>query len=190
MKTLILIILLTAPCLVEVSEIKINKLTPVESAQLISIKKHIMTLKKMPEAKLNMIAHSIMNSSKTHKVEPTIIISIIMVESSFNQNAVSSTGDISIVQINYKVWGKESKRLKFDLDQARLKKDSNYAIDRMGVILSYLHKTYSTKDPHWYARYHSKTSEHKMAYLKKVNKARTAHIETLPNTGTMLVSQK
>jgi len=132
------------------------------------IKEHIKALKPLPEAKANKLAESIYQSSTAHQVPYKIMTAIIMVESGFSQSAVSSTGDISIAQINYKVWKKEAKRLHMELSESRLKKDSNYAILKLGEILKHLKKTYSKNDKFWYARYHSRTPELKKKYLTKL----------------------
>lgn len=166
MKNLILIIALISPCMIGLNKMPYN----VINQELQNIKSHIVLLKRMPEIQLHKIAMGILKASKANKVNSEIMTSIIMVESSFNQRAISSTGDISIVQINYRVWSKEAKRLNFELSQTKLKSDAAYAIDRMGVILGHLKKKYSSRDPYWFARYHSNTKELKMAYFEKVKK--------------------
>ena len=115
------------------------------------------------------IAESLFETSKDRKVDYLLFLSIMKVETTtFNQDAVSSSGDLSIAQIKPEVWTEEFERLgKEPLDVKRLKKDSAYAIDRMGEILE-LQNKHKEKDPYWYARYHSKTPSKKLKYAKKV----------------------
>lgn len=123
------------------------------------------------KSKVEKIANAILETSKERKVDYLLFLSIMKVETTtFNQNAISSTGDVSIAQIKPEVWTKEFERLgREPLDVKRLKSDSSYAIDRMGEILEIQNK-YRKKDPVWYARYHSKTPEYKNAYAAKVQK--------------------
>jgi len=124
--------------------------------------------------KIHKIANSIYQASKGRKVDYLLFLSIMKVETTtFDQNKVSSTGDISIAQIKPEVWGPEFERLKkAPLDVNRLKQDAAYAIDRMGEILEIQNKQ-KGKDPFWYARYHSKTSDLKLNYARKVQKEYT-----------------
>ena len=119
--------------------------------------------------KVAKIAKSIHEASQERQVDYLLFLSIMKVETTtFNQDAVSSSGDLSIAQIKPEVWQDEFARLgKEPLDVARLKKDPSYAIDRMGEILE-LQNKYKEKDPYWYARYHSKTPSRKIKYAKKV----------------------
>lgn len=121
--------------------------------------------------KVHKIAESIFEASQDRKVDYLLFLSIMKVETTtFNQHAVSSTGDISIAQIKPEVWTEEFDRLgKEPLDIKRLKKDASYAIDRMGEILE-IQNGYKKKDPLWYARYHSKTPSKKLKYAQKVQK--------------------
>lgn len=167
MKNLLIALMIALPSFTSNATAVDMNFTPVEFQ---NIRSHISMLVKMDTVKLNSIAWSIYKTSQKYNINPEIMTSIIMVESSFNQSAVSSTGDISIVQINYKVWSKEAKRLGWKIDRERLKKDSNYAIDCMGKILNYLQVRYAKKDKVWYARYHSKTPSHKMAYSSRIQK--------------------
>ena len=132
------------------------------------IKDQIRSLKPLPEDQLNHIAQSILISSEANQIPYKLMTSIIMVESSFSQQAISTTGDISIVQINYKIWKKEAIRMNMELSEERLKTDSRYAIQKMGMILKYLKKTYSRNDQYWYARYHSRTPKLKQNYLTRL----------------------
>jgi len=121
--------------------------------------------------KVQKIAESIFEASQNRKVDYLLFLSILKVETTtFNQQAVSSTGDISIAQIKPEVWTQEFDRLgKEPLDIKRLKKDAAYSIDRMGEILE-IQNGYKKKDPLWYARYHSKTPSKKLKYAQKVQK--------------------
>lgn len=132
------------------------------------IKNEIKTLKLLPEAQLTKLARSIYQSSQAHQIDYKIMTAIMMVESGFSQSVISSTGDISIVQINYKIWAKESKRLKMELSESRLKQDPDYAIMKLGEILKYLKQRYAKHDPHWYGRYHSRTLAFKRSYVTKL----------------------
>ena len=140
-------------------QVQVIELEPLsfDAKKYMSIKAHIKALAPLKEENLTRIATSIYEASEAHSVEPKFIIAILMAESTFNQNAVSSTGDISIAQINYKVWGPESKRLGFPLNKQKLKTDSDYAIHAMARILSHLQTKYQSKDSIWFALYHSKT---------------------------------
>lgn len=120
---------------------------------------------------IDTIVESVLASSEANDVDPLIILSILKVESDFNQRVVSNTGDFSLAQINYNIWSKELKRVKkIDLDFEKLKTDIPYSVDIMGKILKILEKRHK-KDPDWYARYHSGTVKFKMAYSKKLNTA-------------------
>jgi soluble lytic murein transglycosylase-like protein len=105
--------------------------------------------------------------SKKENIDPRIVLAILNTESSFNQAAVSLTGDISIAQINPRVWSVQrfKKKIGRDLNHKRLRKDEAYAISRMCLILSYLKKTFATKDKWWFARYHSSTPVYKSEYI-------------------------
>lgn len=108
--------------------------------------------------------------SKKYNLDPFLVLAIIKVESDFNQKAISSTGDYSIAQINYKVWEKELKRKGIKLNYYKLKTNYAYALEMMGYILKTLKDNYGKKDSKWYARYHSNTKKHKLAYYQRINK--------------------
>lgn len=74
-----------------------------------------------------------------------------------------------MTQINCRVWTKEFKRLKRELNCNRLIGDYRYSIEKMAEILSVIKKRHSD-DPHWYGRYHSGTPRLKKAYLARMNK--------------------
>lgn len=116
------------------------------------------------------IAFYVNQESSRHEISPGLILAMMKVESSFNQNAVSASGDISVAQINIKTWNQEFKRLNRRLiDSKRLKGDPAYAIARMAEILSII-KAKRVNDKDWYSVYHSKTPSIRMAYLKRVKK--------------------
>ncbi len=112
----------------------------------------------------------IKNASKTYKIKPQIMIALIDTESNFKKDMVSTTGDLSVAQVNHEVWNREFTRLKEPLIDKRklISKDQTYAIMTMGKILSLLKKRHEKKDRRWYARYHSNTSKYKKAYLRKI----------------------
>lgn len=141
------------------------------SSGAMAVQQQILRLKpKMKRSISRSLADSIYRSSVRYGIDPLIMTSIIKVESSFNQGAVSSTGDISIAQINFEVWIKEANNLGFELSRAKLISSSDYAIDRMGLILLILKNRHSGSDPFWYGRYHSQTPYFKMVYLEKVHR--------------------
>ncbi len=123
----------------------------------------------MSDKDANKIAYLINKNAKKFKIDPKIMLSIIDTESDFRQDAVSSSGDISIVQINADVWVSEFKRRGMgELNVAKLKKSEGYAILKMAQILNELKTKHAKTDPKWFARYHSKTLKFKNPYAKKV----------------------
>lgn len=118
----------------------------------------------------NKIANDIHHAIKKHKVEPQIIVALIDTESNFQYNKVSSTGDVSLAQINVEVWNAEFKRMKLPLiDKSKLTTvDQTYAMEVMAKILSVLKTRHAKKDRRWYARYHSNTTKYKTDYLRKI----------------------
>mgnify|MGYP005685300245 CR=1 FL=1 len=126
------------------------------------------TMSKAQKHQLSMKIHAVLNK---YNIPPQIVLSIIDTESSFNQNAVSSSGDLSLAQINVDVWNKEFERMKKPLiDSERLKRDEVYALDTMAQILTLLKDRYEKNDRRWYARYHSKTKKYKGLYLTKLER--------------------
>lgn len=120
-------------------------------------------------SKRNQLASSLYFTSKKYNVDPKIMIAIISTESSFRNDVVSTTGDLSLAQINTAVWDKEFKRLGMEeLNPQMLKKDEKYALNKMGKILSILKTRHEKKDRKWYARYHSRTKKYKEIYDGKV----------------------
>lgn len=123
------------------------------------------TISSTQKHELSMKIHEVLSR---YDIPPQILLSIIDTESSFNQNAVSSTGDLSLAQINVEIWNKEFERMKKPLiDSERLKKDEKYALETMVKILTLIKNRYK-HDRRWYARYHSKTKKHKSLYLSKL----------------------
>lgn len=118
----------------------------------------------------NKIANDIHHAIKKHKVEPQIIVALIDTESNFQYNKVSSTGDLSLGQVNVDVWNAEFKRMKLPLIQKDLlvTEDQGYAMEKMAQILNILKSRHSKRDRRWYARYHSNTTKYKMDYLRKI----------------------
>jgi hypothetical protein len=120
--------------------------------------------------------HQVLNK---HKIAPQIVVAIIDTESNFQQNLVSSTGDLSMAQVNVEIWNKEFERMNLELiDSEKLKIDKVYALEKMAHILEILKKRYAKKDRRWYARYHSKTKKHKRVYLAKLE-SRMKRLEKL-----------
>jgi hypothetical protein len=119
----------------------------------------------------NRIAYSLYATTKKYNVDPKIMIAIIGTESDFRNEKVSSTGDLSLAQINPVVWNKEFERMGMDkLNQKRLKKDEVYALSKMAEILTILKVRHAKKDAKWFARYHSHTKKYKHQYSVKVEK--------------------
>ncbi|MBC7540523.1 MAG: transglycosylase SLT domain-containing protein [Bacteriovorax sp.] len=119
--------------------------------------------------KLNDVAEKIHQAFAKYKIEPQIVVAIIDTESDFNHEMVSSTGDLSMAQVNVEVWNKEFTRMNLDLIEAeKLKVDQAYSLEVMAQILHILKTRYEKKDRRWYARYHSKTKKHKHEYLSKL----------------------
>jgi hypothetical protein len=120
-------------------------------------------------AKSNEVAVKIHQAFAKYKIEPQIIVAIIDTESNFNHELVSSSGDLSMAQVNVEVWNKEFMRMNLNLIVAsKLKVDQAYSLDVMAQILQILKNRYEKKDRRWYARYHSKTKKHKREYLSKL----------------------
>ena len=141
------------------------------SAMVASIDKMIAIVQ--PELNKNerrLVASQISNAIKKHKIEPNIIVAIIDTESNFKANKVSSTGDVSVAQINVEVWNKEFIRMKRQpMIKYKLKQNQEYALVKMVEILSIIKSRYGKKDRNWYARYHSNTQKYKSDYLKKLD---------------------
>lgn len=117
----------------------------------------------------NDVAAQIHHALLKYQIEPQIVVAIIDTESSFNHELVSSTGDISLAQVNVNVWNKEFARMNLPpIDSEKLKADQAYSLEVMAKILHILKTRYEKKDRRWYARYHSKTKKYKRNYLNKL----------------------
>jgi hypothetical protein len=124
---------------------------------------------KDPSENMKSMASAIAIQSESHHLDYKMMLSIIKVESSFDQSVVSSTGDVSVAQVNYDHWSPEFKRLHYpNLDKEKLKNDVFYSVKIMADILAIISKGHQ-KDKLWYARYHSKTPNKKIPYAKKVS---------------------
>ncbi len=134
------------------------------------ISKMIQTVQpELQEKKRNQIALALYQTSKKYAIEPKIMVAIISTESNFDNSAVSVSGDLSLAQINTKVWDAEFERLGLGkIDKKLLKADESYALNKMGKILSILKTRHAKKDAKWYAVYHSRTKKYKNAYDGKV----------------------
>jgi hypothetical protein len=119
----------------------------------------------------NRIAYSLYMTTSKYNIDPKLMIAIIGTESDFRNEKVSTTGDLSLAQINTEVWNKEFSRLGLGkLNSKRLKKDENYALSKMAEILNILKARHAKKDTQWFARYHSHTKKYKNLYSVKVEK--------------------
>lgn len=127
-----------------------------------------------PDLKMNnrnRIAKSLYNTTKKYKLDPKLMIAIIGTESDFVNTKVSTTGDLSLAQINTQVWNKEFTRLGLgQLNAQLLKKDEVYALSKMAEILNIIKARHAKKDTKWFARYHSHTKKFKDLYSVKVEK--------------------
>lgn len=123
----------------------------------------------LEETNKRIIAAQISKAITRYNIKPQIMVAIIDTESNFKSDKVSSTGDLSLAQINVEVWNKEFVRMKLSpMNKARIKVDQQYALMKMAEILSIIKKRYEKKDRRWYARYHSNTHKHKKDYLSKL----------------------
>lgn len=136
------------------------------------IAKMITTLKpKFDQAVTREIASNIQQVLQKYKIAPQIVVAIIDTESDFNHDLVSSTGDLSLAQVNVEIWNREFLRMNLDpIEPERLKADKTYSLEVMAKILTILKTRYEKQDRRWYARYHSKTKKHKKEYLSKLEK--------------------
>ncbi len=116
------------------------------------------------------VAVNVHQALTKYKLPPQVVLAIIDTESDFRQGVVSSTGDLSMAQVNVDVWNKEFERMNLNpIDSDKLKADQTYALEVMAQILHILKKRYGKIDRRWYARYHSKTTKHKRVYLAKLD---------------------
>ncbi len=125
----------------------------------------------LSEVNRKRIAASLYKTIQTHKVNPRLMIAIIGTESDFVNSKISTTGDLSLAQINTKVWNKEFTRLGLaPLDAKLLKTDEAYALNKMAIILNIIKARHEKNDKNWFARYHSHTKKYKKIYSAKVDK--------------------
>ena len=123
------------------------------------------------ESAKNRIAKSLYNTTQKYKVDPKLMIAIIGTESDFVNSKVSTTGDLSLAQINTEIWNKEFERLGLNkLNPKLLQKDEVYALSKMAEILNILKVRHQKNDSRWFARYHSHTKKFKNLYSIKVEK--------------------
>lgn len=117
----------------------------------------------------------VIKHSKHFNLDKQLVLSIIKVESNFNNDAVSHTNDYGLMQIN-----KNTAKI-FGFSIPRIKKDKDYAIYCGTFYLSYLRYKYSHKDKYWWARYHSNTPTFKQKYIRRIlNVYETKGIEATP----------
>lgn len=115
------------------------------------------------------LAEKISMALQGTKIPPQVVVSIIDTESLFDQSVVSSTGDLSLAQINPLIWNKEFIRRGLEpMDVERLKSDHDYSLAKMVQILTLLKNRYEKLDRRWYARYHSQSKKFKRIYLAKL----------------------
>lgn len=124
----------------------------------------------LDEEQRDLIASKLSVAIKKYNIEPQIFVAIIDTESNFKSEMVSSTGDLSLAQINVDMWNKEFKRMKRPLiDKELIKIDQIYALETMAEILNIIKLRYEKIDHKWYARYHSSTEKYKNDYTKKLD---------------------
>ena len=125
----------------------------------------------LKETTKNRIAKSLYKTTRKYKVDPKLMIAIIGTESDLVNGKVSTTGDLSLAQINTEILNKEFVRLGLkELNPSLLKKDEAYALNKMAEILNILKNRHGKKDSKWFARYHSHTKKFKNLYSLKVEK--------------------
>ncbi len=124
----------------------------------------------MNEEKRDEMASMIAKVSRKYNIKPEIFVSIIDTESNFKMDMVSSTGDLSLAQINVDVWNKEFARMGLPvIDRIRVVTDLEYSLSFMAEILSVLKTRFAESDPVWFARYHSNTPKYKNDYYQKLS---------------------
>jgi hypothetical protein len=124
----------------------------------------------LTEERRDQIATMLAGISKRYNIKPEIFVAIIDTESNFNAEMVSSTGDLSIAQINVDMWNKEFQRMNLPLiDKERVRADLEYSFTFMAEILNILKLRFETSDPQWFARYHSSTPKYKADYFSKLS---------------------
>ncbi|MDO9180851.1 MAG: transglycosylase SLT domain-containing protein [Bacteriovorax sp.] len=123
----------------------------------------------LDEETRDIIASQMSVAIKKYNIEPQVFVAIIDTESNFQSDKVSSTGDLSLAQINVEVWNKEFIRMKLSpMNKERVKMDQEYALTKMAEILNIIKQRHEKTDRRWYARYHSNTLKYKSDYLHKL----------------------
>lgn len=147
------------------SNIKTLKVSSVYSQAIIQLNP------KLSSSQASELGYKLQELHYKYELKPSLILALLVTESSLQPLSLSSTGDYSIAQINFKTWSQEFIRLGYEpLDKDLLTSGNiSYALDKMALILSIL-KDRHQSDPHWYANYHSETPKYKNKYLKKVKK--------------------
>jgi soluble lytic murein transglycosylase-like protein len=103
--TAILSTLLASPTLtLAKSKLGKKKKSSVSNQKLINLSDAIYNVGFKNREQGYMLAQLILNESQKSHIDPNLLVAIIMVESSFNQNAISTTGDLSLAQINVPIW--------------------------------------------------------------------------------------
>jgi hypothetical protein len=164
---LTIVISLSVFSLISLSPLSAKEVNPVSPA-VVQVYNSIYQVGFQNPEKAMELASLISTESKKYKIDPKVMVAIIMVESNFKQEAISRTGDISMAQINIKTWSLEFKRLKrVSIDEQKMHNDKAYAISRMAEILSILSRNHTNKKD-WFASYHSKTPDLKKVYYEKL----------------------
>jgi predicted GH43/DUF377 family glycosyl hydrolase len=142
-----------------------------EDPRVIQIAKAVYAVGYTNKARGLVLARIIASESARRDLEPSIMVAILMQESSFKSGAVNKKSrDFSVAQINKRVWVKEYKRMGHaPIDFKRLMVDDRYAIAQMAEILSILADRFSDKDD-WYLRYHSSNKKEKQRYRQTINR--------------------
>ena len=85
------------------------------------------------------IADEIDRLSKEFKISPTLITSLIFIESGFNQMVTSKSGAIGLMQIMYSIWKKspELKHVKTKYDLYQINHNIRAGI---GILISFINK--------------------------------------------------
>lgn len=172
------------------NEIKI-KTPQKKELQLKTIQKKLKKLKPMKYKFNKKISRYIADYSKMYDVDPLLLLSILKIESNFEQSATNyngckyvdnkkNCGDYSIAQINFLIWQKEFKKIKNTkrypkitqgLNIEKLKKSNKYGIETMAKILYVLKIRHSHYDSLWYTRYNSGNTLKRIRYLRLMETA-------------------
>ncbi len=117
------------------------------------------------------LAQCLYRITMQYRIDPKLMIAIIGTESDFVNEKISTTGDLSLAQINVSIWNKEFERLGFKkINSKLLKKNEAYALNKMAIILTILKDRHEKIDRIWFARYHSQTKKFKYRYSLKIEK--------------------